>query len=261
VEIVPAIDILQGRCVRLQQGDYARQTVFADDPCEVAQRWQALGATRLHVVDLDGARAGLPTNQAVIRELTRRVSVPVQVGGGIRTLTAARAYLEEGGADRVVIGTSAVREPALVADLCQRWPERIVVAVDARDGVVAIEGWQEASGIEVAELVARLEELGVRRLLYTDISRDGMLTEPNFEAIARLISNSDLCIIASGGVATLDHLRTLREIGVEAVIIGRALYTGAIELGDALRVAGESWRDSGVCEEDDGADETDHPLL
>jgi phosphoribosylformimino-5-aminoimidazole carboxamide ribotide isomerase len=236
VEIIPAIDIRGGRCVRLEQGDYERETVFSENPAEMAVRWAESGATRLHVVDLDGARSGVSVNEDVVREVIQQTRIPVQVGGGIRSEATAVRYLGDLGADRVVIGTSAVREPQIVRNLCGRWPDRVVVAVDARNGVVAVEGWTEASDVSVDGLVSTLVDLGLKRILYTDIAKDGMLSEPNFEGIRSLVERFPVKVIASGGVASIAHLQTLREIGAEAAIVGRALYTGAVDLREALGV-------------------------
>lgn len=236
MEVIPAIDIRGGRCVRLEQGDYARETVFADDPVAMAHHWFRQGARRLHVVDLDGARGGAPVNDDIISRMIASVPLPVQVGGGIRTAETVKRYLDDLGADRVVLGTAAVREQQLVAALCRRWGPRIIVAVDARDGIVAVEGWTTSSGVAVEALIERLIRLGVPRFLYTDISRDGTLSEPNFAAIGRLVERCAVPIIASGGVATAAHLRRLAKLGVEAAIVGRALYAGTVKLGEVLSV-------------------------
>ena len=234
MEVIPAIDLRAGRCVRLYQGDYRRETVYSDDPISVALGWQEQGAPRLHLVDLDGAAQGRPGNQNIIDELLRRTSIPVQVGGGVRDIETAAA-LVEAGADRVVIGTAAVEDAGLVERLCQRYGSgRLVVAVDARDGQVAIKGWTVQTPVTALDLAHRMETLGVCRLLYTDISRDGTLTEPNFLATAMLVQNTGLAVLASGGIASLEHIRRLAGLGVEGVILGRALYDGTINLGEAL---------------------------
>jgi phosphoribosylformimino-5-aminoimidazole carboxamide ribotide isomerase len=220
--------------VRLEQGDFSRETVFSDDPMEMARRWASGGATRLHVVDLDGARTGVSANAPIIRGIAQSAGIPVQVGGGIRDEAVATRYLAEIGVDRVVIGTAAVREPELIRRLCAAWPGRVVVAVDARDGFVAVEGWTEVSTLPASDFIAALVDLGVPRVLYTDISRDGMLTQPNFEAISLLTQRYPVGVIASGGIATIGHLQELEKLGVEAAIIGRALYTGDIRLQDAI---------------------------
>ncbi len=234
MEIIPAIDIRGGRCVRLVQGDYDRETVFADDPAAAAWRWRDAGAKRLHVVDLDGAREGRAVNADAVWRILAAVDVPVQLGGGLRDLETVGGYLEAG-VERVVLGTAAVKDQALLASALARFPGRIVVGVDARDGIVVTEGWRDASGITAAELVGQLVGLGVPWVIYTDTLRDGTLTEPNFDALETLLSDPQrLRIIYSGGVSTIDHLRRLAETGVEGAIVGRALYTGDIDLAEAL---------------------------
>ena len=233
MEVIPAVDIRGGRCVRLYQGDYDRETVFSEDPVAMARHWERLGAPRLHVVDLDGARAGRPVNDRVIEELLSTVGIPVQVAGGIRQLDVIGRYLEMG-AGRVVLGTAAVRDQPLVSRACATFPEAVVVAVDARRGLVATAGWREASGETPAGLMRRLEELGVPRFIFTDISRDGTLHGPNFTAIGRLLRAFRTPVIASGGVTTVEHLRRLAKLGAEGAIVGLALYDGGLELGEAL---------------------------
>ena len=237
MEVIPSIDVKSGRCVRLYQGDYQKETVYSDDPLAVAKSWKAQGAPRIHLVDLDGAAQGHPGNRALISTIVQTLGISVQVGGGIRDLDTAQSWLASG-VDRVVIGTAAVEDPALVKDLCQEYgSEKVVVAVDARDGQVAIKGWTEGTSVGVLELAKQMVQLGVVRLLYTDISRDGTLTEPNFVANANLVQESGLAVLASGGVTTLEHLRRLAETGVEGAILGRALYTGDIKLAEAMTAA------------------------
>ena len=238
MEVIPAIDIRGGRCVRLDQGDYARETVFSDDPVAVAKRWQDEGATTLHVVDLDGAREGHPLNADVIRRVLAVASVRVQVGGGIRDLAAIQHYLDDG-ADRIVMGTAAVKDQTTLINAITLFRDRIIVGVDARDGLVATEGWLETSEVPATDLMRRLSELGVSRVIYTDITRDGLLAGPNFEAIAAAVAEasslpSPVSVIAAGGVGSIDHLRRLGGLGVEGVIVGKALYTGAVDLREAL---------------------------
>ena len=238
MEVIPAIDLKSGRCVRLYQGDYQRETVYSDDPVSVALTWQQQGAPRLHLVDLDGAAGGKPANLEILSQIIRSLSIPVQVGGGIRDEETAQTLLAAG-ADRVVIGTAAVEQPSVVEDLCRiHGADRVVVAVDARDGRVAIKGWTEQSLISAGELAQRMFLLGVTRLLYTDISRDGTLTEPNFEANAALVRDTGMAVLASGGITSLEHIRQLGSTGVEGVILGRALYDGVITLPEALSLAG-----------------------
>ena len=239
IEVIPAIDLKAGRCVRLYQGDYQQETVYSDDPRLVALDWQEQGAPRLHLVDLDGAAEGRPANLRVITDIVDALTIPVQVGGGIRDIETAQAMLEAG-ADRVVIGTAAVRNPSLVSQLCQNYgSQRVVVAVDARDGRVAIEGWTQETSMEAEALGKRMAGLGVIRLLYTDISRDGTLTEPNFGANAQLVKSTGLAVQASGGVSSLAHIQRLDEVGVEGVIVGRALYTGDVKLAEAIAAAAD----------------------
>ena len=241
MEIIPAIDIRGGRCVRLDQGDYDRETVFADDPVEAAQRWEKAGARRLHVVDLEGARDGKPQNEDVIRRVIGAVSVAVQVGGGVRDVAVIDRNLKAG-ADRVALGTAAVKDQTTLVNAVSLFRERIIVGVDARDGMVATEGWRETSAVRALDLVQQLSEFGVERIFYTDISRDGMLGGPNFLAIQEVVEHaaglpSPMAVIASGGVSAVEHLKRLRLIGVEGAIIGMALYTGALDMAEALAAA------------------------
>ena len=238
MEVIPAIDLKSGRCVRLYQGDYARETVFSDDPVAVALEWQEAGAPRVHVVDLDGAASGEPGNLDVIAAVARHLDVPLQVGGGIRRIETALGLLELG-ADRIVLGTAAVRDEDLVRRLCQEvGSDRVVVALDCRDGLVAVQGWTEGTSVTGRQLAATIEELGVGRFLYTDISRDGTLTQPNFDAIREMVAPGGRAILASGGVSSLDHCVRLAQIGVEGAILGRALYSGDIRLQEAIQASG-----------------------
>ena len=237
MEIIPAIDLRGGNCVRLYQGDYAQETVFSDNPLEVAERWQSEGGQRLHIVDLDGAHSGNPANLAAISGITRSLTIPVQVGGGIRSIDTASGLFDAGAA-RVVVGTAAVSNPDLVEELCRRFgSDRVVVALDARDGLVAIRGWTETSEITAIELAARMAELGVVRVLYTDISRDGTLEEPNYSATTALAQTSGLNVLSAGGVGAPEHVSKLVPTGAEAAIIGRALYTGDITISEAIIAA------------------------
>ncbi len=233
------IDIRGGKCVRLEQGDFGRETVYMDEPVEAAQHWQELGADWLHVVDLDGARSGRRANAAVVRALLAAVDrAPVQVAGGIRTLDSARAVMDDGAA-RVVLGTAAVRNPSLLRDAVAALPGRVAVGVDARDGEVKIEGWRQSSGKSLNHVADAAAQAGAATIIYTDISVDGMLSHPNVEATRALVKRlgSGTPIIASGGVGSLDDIAQLRDAGVAGVIIGRALYTGALKLTDAVAVA------------------------
>jgi phosphoribosylformimino-5-aminoimidazole carboxamide ribotide isomerase len=233
VIVVPAIDLRGGRCVRLRQGDYAQETIFADDPIAMAQRWQADGARLLHVVDLDGAKAGQPAQAELIAALVAALRIPVQVGGGVREAAHARALLDAGVA-RVVVGTAAVERPKLVDELlAELGTERLLVGVDARDGFVATHGWTTTSEVTAEALIVTMQTRGVRKIVYTDIARDGMLSSPNFAAIAR-VAGLGVDVVASGGVATFEQLQTLADIpGVSEAIVGQALYTGAVTLSGA----------------------------
>ena len=235
MEVVPAIDLRGGRCVRLYQGDYARETVYSDAPAEVAARWIEAGASRLHVVDLDGAKAGAPVNLPAIESIADASTVPVQLGGGIRSVESARAALDLG-VDRVLTGTAAVSDPDAVAAMCDALgPEAVVVSVDARDGLVALDGWTRSTRVRAADLMRRMAAQGVVRFLYTDIARDGTLSGPNYAAIEALRGEIDAGLIAAGGISSVEHLLRLQDIGVEAAVVGKALYTGDVSLPDAIR--------------------------
>jgi len=239
LEIIPAIDIRAGRCVRLEQGDYARETVFDDDPTAVAKRWEEAGARRLHVVDLDGARDGRPGNEEIIGKIVGTASVPVQVGGGIRDIAVMQRYLDAG-ADRVILGTAAVKDQTTLIDAVTLFRERIVVGVDARGGMVATDGWLETSTLPATELVKQLSELGVTRVIYTDILRDATLTGPDFSAITELLEfisglPSPVSVIVAGGLSSVEDLVRLSELPVEGAIVGKAIYTGDIDLAAALQ--------------------------
>ncbi len=235
MELIPAIDIRGGRCVRLVQGDYARETVYDADPLAVARRWVEAGATRLHVVDLDGARAGAPCNRELIERIATSVSVPVQVGGGIRSAEEALRYRDAGLA-RVILGTSAVEDRALVAELAAALGEALVAGIDARDGIVRTRGWIESTGVSAVDLATELRGLGVGRFVYTDIGVDGMLQGPNLPALRQFIAAAGCPVIASGGVARPADLLAIAATGAEAVIAGKALYTGDLRIDEALAV-------------------------
>lgn len=231
--IIPAIDIKDGKCVRLYQGDYNQVTVFADDPTEMGRRWRDEGAQFLHLVDLDGAKAGKPVNLSVITRIMEASGLPVEVSGGIRD-EATVAQLLELGVNRVTLGTLAVKEPALTERICQRWGEQIIIGIDARNGLVAVEGWTETSKVAATELAQTLAQRGAARFSYTDITRDGTLTEPNYAAIAEFVEAAQHPVIAGGGIARVDQVQKLAALGLEGVIIGRALYTGDIKLHELL---------------------------
>jgi phosphoribosylformimino-5-aminoimidazole carboxamide ribotide isomerase len=237
MEIIPAIDIRGGRCVRLYEGDYGRETVFDEDPVRIARRWESLGAGRIHVVDLDGAREGRQQNIGIVHAIVEAVSCPVQTGGGIRDLEALRSTLDSG-VQRALLGTAAVKDPRLLKDAVELAGERLVVSVDARDGRVRLEGWTEDAGLSAMDLIQQLADSGVERIVYTDIGRDGRLDGPNIAVLEAVASQAPVPVIAAGGVTTVEDVRRLSECGVEAAIIGRALYTGDIELPDAVAAAG-----------------------
>jgi phosphoribosylformimino-5-aminoimidazole carboxamide ribotide isomerase len=234
MEVIPSIDLRGGRCVRLYQGDYDKETVYSDDPLAMAIQWQEMGAPRIHIVDLDGAASGIQANLEVLKGLGSSMGVPLQVGGGIRDMNSAENILDFG-VQRIVLGTSAVENPSLVEQACRRFGTgAVVVGVDARDGMVAIRGWRESSSINALDLIHHMKALGVGRFIYTDISRDGTLSEPNFQAIEALIKDCDVTMVASGGVSSIEHLERLASLGVEGAIIGKALYTGDIDLKEAI---------------------------
>ncbi|MBO8127715.1 MAG: 1-(5-phosphoribosyl)-5-[(5-phosphoribosylamino)methylideneamino]imidazole-4-carboxamide isomerase [Peptococcaceae bacterium] len=237
--IFPAIDLRNGRCVRLLQGRLDQETVYSSDPRAVAASWERQGAPWLHVVDLDGAFTGAPQNEEIIKAIVAGVKIPVQVGGGIRNLNTVRRYLEMGVA-RVILGTAAVADPGFLRQAVNEFGERVCVGLDCRDGQVCIEGWDTTASRSYAELVPELEELGVQRIIFTDIRRDGTLHGPNLDAVADICAKTGLKVIASGGVARLEDIIALKEMaprGVEGVIIGKALYAGTVKLKDALRIA------------------------
>lgn len=238
--IIPAIDIKGGRCVRLVQGRMDEATVYHDDPAEVAVRWEALGAGLIHLVDLDGAVEGGSVNLGVIERILGSIKTPVQIGGGIRDEGAARRYLAMEGVKRIILGTAACEDPDLLRALAAKYPGRVAVGIDARDGMVAIKGWVEVTGQSAFELARRLEGLGVAAIIYTDISRDGTLTGPNIEATRRMAESVSIPVVASGGISSIEDIENYRCVPVEGIIIGKALYSGAVDLGDAIRAAGKS---------------------
>lgn len=240
MQIIPAVDILGGRCVRLLQGRFDQATVFADDPVEMAIHWASLGAERLHVVDLDGARNGQPRNTETVARIVRALEIPVQLGGGIRTLETAQSMLDLG-VDRVTIGTSAVLDGGLAGTMFKAFGEQVVLALDARDDLVATHGWQEVSEQKAVDFAREMEALGARRIIHTDIGHEGMLGGVNLAAMERMAKAVDIPVIAAGGVATIEDIRNLKELepyGIEGVIVGKALYTGSLDLHEARAVAG-----------------------
>lgn len=239
VIILPAIDIKEGQSVRLYQGDYAKATVYDSDPVNTAKRWHESGAKWLHIVDLDGAAQGHPVNLDLLKRMRAVTHARIEVGGGLRSMEHIEQVFDAG-VDRVILGTVAITNRALLQEALARYGERIAVGLDAREGKVAIAGWIETSGVTVTDLAIELSALGVRRFIYTDIARDGALTGPNIEAIARMQeaitqSTSRYSLIASGGVSSLADLHVLGAMGVEGAIVGKALYTGDIDLHAAIR--------------------------
>lgn len=246
MDVIPAIDLLNGACVRLYQGDYARSQVFNDNPVEVALQWAKQGATMLHIVDLDGAKTGQVVNHQAISQIVQAVPVPIQVGGGLRDYSSVEQLLNLG-VHRVILGTVAVEQPKLVADLCQAFPHQIVVGIDARNGKVATRGWLETSEVLATDLAQQMQQLGAATIIYTDIHRDGTMQGPNLVALRELAAAISIPIIASGGVSSVTDLLSLLALepsGVSGVIVGRALYTGDIELKEAIRAVGQGrWQD------------------
>jgi phosphoribosylformimino-5-aminoimidazole carboxamide ribotide isomerase len=238
VLIFPAIDLRGGQCVRLQQGDYARETVFSTDPAAMAQRWVEQGAAFLHLVDLDGAKQGRPVNGDSVQRIVAAAGVPCQLGGGLRTEKDVALALEWGVA-RVILGTRALKDPAGFEALVRRFPGKVVLGIDARNGQVATDGWLEVSHVSALDLARQCAEWPLAAIVYTDISRDGMLEGPNFGATAELAQSVALPVIASGGVATLEDVRRLAALRLGGCIIGRALYEGRLDLAAAIMVSGE----------------------
>lgn len=234
--VLPAIDLKNGQCVRLEQGLMDKDTVYSDDPAAMARHWQDEGGEFLHLVDLDGAFAGVPKNRAAIEAIVAAVDIPTELGGGIRDLETIEAYLKLG-VDRVILGTVAKENPELVAEACRRFPGQIVVGIDAKNGLVAVRGWAEVTEKKAIDLAREMESFGVTAIIYTDIARDGMMQGPNIEATAALAEAISIPVIASGGVSSLEDIRNLLQIescGVEGVITGKAIYNGALNLREAV---------------------------
>lgn len=246
MDVIPAIDILDGRCVRLYQGDYNQSEVFGEDPLAIAQHWYSQGAKHLHLVDLDGAKVGSPQNLQIIETIARSIPLHVQVGGGLRDRNSIMAVLATG-VSKVILGTIAVEQPQMVADICAEFPGQILVGIDARNGLVATRGWLNTSEIIAAELAQRMTSVGVAGIVYTDIHRDGTLQGPNLEALRHIATTAQIPVYASGGISSITDLLSLlalEPLGVKAVIIGKALYTQHIQLGEAMRaVASGRWQD------------------
>ena len=235
MELWPAIDILNGQCVRLKQGDYRQETVYGASPVAMARYWVSCGAQYLHVVDLDGAKDKHPVNKRYVQEIVEQVAIPVEIGGGIRTEETIREYLDMG-IHRVVIGTLALKEPDWFRGMSQKFPNRLVLGIDARNGLVATEGWLETSRTPAVDLAKTFVDLPLAALVYTDISKDGMLEGPNVAEMEAMSRAVPFPVVASGGVSTLDDIRKLKELGLPACIIGKALYEGTLRLEDALQI-------------------------
>ncbi len=234
--VIPAVDIRGGRCVRLRQGRANAETVYFDDPLEAARLWASAGARLIHVVDLDGAFEGQPVNFGLVAEIAEALEVPVEVGGGVRSEETVERYLGVG-VERVVIGTRALREPKWFADVCRRFPGRIVAGVDARGGRVVVEGWAETSQVDAIEFARRLDEAQPRAIIFTDVATDGTMKGPNLEALERLVEAVTTPVVASGGIASLADVRRVAALGVEGMIIGKALFDGAFSLAEAIAAA------------------------
>ena len=225
--IFPAIDILNGQCVRLIQGDYNKEKVYSNSPVDMAKQWEEKGAEFIHIVDLDGAKTGNSINKEIILEIAKTVQVPIQVGGGIRSIETIKDYLENG-VSRVIIGTAAINNPAFLQEAVEKFQEKIAVSIDARDGYVATDGWTDTSDVKALDLVKKLEEFGVKTIVYTDIAKDGMLQGPNLEEQKAMNEATTIDVIASGGVTTKEDVENLRALNLYGVIIGKALYDGKL---------------------------------
>ncbi len=234
--IIPAIDLKEGKCVRLEQGLMESATIYSDDPAATAKHWESEGAEILHVVDLNGAFAGVPKNLDAIKAIRDAVQIPIEVGGGIRD-TATINVLVSIGIDRIILGTAAVENPRFVQEACEKFPGKIIVGIDARDGMVAIKGWAEVTTVKAIDLARQMQDYGVIAIIYTDIKRDGMLSGPNIEATKKLAESLHIPVIASGGISTLkdiENLLAVRYSGVSGVITGKAIYSGSLNLREAI---------------------------
>lgn len=235
MDVIPAIDILDGRCVRLFQGDYDRETVYSNNPMDMAKRWAKMGAARIHVVDLDAARSGTSKNLKLIQQIVDSIDIPIQMGGGIRGFSAVRAAIDAG-VERVIIGTAAVESPDILGLICSKWgPDRVAVSIDVRNGYVATRGWTHTSELSLMDVSENVIATGVHRIVYTDITRDGTLTEPNFGVIQDLVELDGIKLLVAGGIASMLHLAKLSQIGVESAIVGTAAYTDDINMAHALK--------------------------
>lgn len=234
--VIPAIDLKNGKCVRLLQGKKDKVTVYSDDPVSIARKWEGLGAEILHIVDLDGAFTGKQSNFDIIASIRRATDITIQVGGGIRDIARIEKLLNTG-ISRVILGTSAVREPGMIRDACERYPGKILIGIDARDGKVAVRGWEEVTEFDAQEFARTIEAYQIAGIIYTDIARDGMMTGPNFGALSKMIAAVRIPVIASGGVSSTDDIRALLGIpGLWGVITGKALYAGTLDLEQAIKI-------------------------
>lgn len=236
MRIYPAIDIKDGNCVRLLQGKFSDLTVYGNNPAEMAKKWESLGGEYIHVVDLDGALKGHGVNAEKISEICKSVSIPVQTGGGIRTMADIEAKLNCG-ISRVIIGTKAVSNPDFIKEAVEKYGDKIVIGIDAKDGMVAVEGWEKTSDFTAVEFAKKMVSLGVKTIVYTDIATDGTLAGPNVQAMKEMASSVDADIIASGGIGNIEHILSLKDTGVEGVIVGRALYTDNVDLEEAVKLS------------------------
>jgi phosphoribosylformimino-5-aminoimidazole carboxamide ribotide isomerase len=237
--VIPAVDLKDGRCVRLSQGRMDQESVYSENPVEMARRWESEGAERLHVVDLNGAVMGKPVHRALVKEINRSTRIPIEVGGGIRDLATIEDYLSCG-VGWVVLGTAAFQNRVLVEEACQRFPEKVILGIDAKGGKVAIQGWNEVVSLEAIDLTKQFEGMGLSAIIFTDIEKDGMGTGLNFESTKRLARSTSTPVIASGGVSRIEDVEQLLELeqdGVIGVIVGRSLYTGSLKLKEAIRIA------------------------
>lgn len=240
--VIPAIDIKNGRCVRLQQGKMSKETVYSEVPEEMAVRWYSEGAERIHLVDLDGAVERRPVSGEIVKKIVNAVPIPIQIGGGIRDVQTIKSYLDLG-VEQIILGTVAFKDPGFIATACEKFPGRIILGIDAKEGRVAIEGWTEETGISPIEMARRYESLDISSIIYTDIKRDGMGTGPNIEATRDLAESIDIPVIASGGISGIDDVKTvlsLERYGVTGMITGRALYEGTLRLADAIKILKEA---------------------
>ena len=235
MQIIPAIDILDGNCVRLIQGDFEQKTIFSSDPSQMALKWQSQSAEIIHLVDLNGAKTGSVHNQPIIKDIVNKLDIPVQVGGGIRDLKTALDLIKMG-VQRIVLGTAAIHNPDLIINLLNKIkPEQIIIALDGRNGRVAINGWQDQTNISILDIASRMTDCGIKRIMYTDVSKDGVLEGPNLSTTQELAQITNLNVIASGGISSLQDISSVKDIGCEGAILGKALYTGAISLSDAIK--------------------------